>query len=101
MRQNLLDSQTELLLKKKYEGKLFVHIYLLHYSKTFVVNKDYYTVKDGLVYILEKGKLTPSKDTLFDLSLDCIMVGKYNPNKTYKRKIKEYSYSEFKKLHKI
>lgn len=96
-----LDNEIEQFLNKRCEGKLFIHIYLVYFSKTYSVIKDFYTVKNGKVYVLENEKETLSKDTLFDLTKDCVMVGKYNPNRKYKRIIKEYTYSEFKKLHKL
>lgn len=89
-------------LAKKFEGKLFVDVSLMKiFGNSFSINKDYYTVKDGKVCMVNDGKEYFTGDTLLNLSTDCKQIGIYHPNKIYKRVIKTYTYSEFKKLHKI
>lgn len=85
-------------LAKEMEGKLFVHLGVLKNFNSFMVNKDFYTCLNGVVLMVNDGKVQNTGDTPFTLHTDCIKVGKYNPNKVYKRKIKEYTYTEFKKL---
>lgn len=99
--EKIIDYEVEEMLAKKLEGKVLVHIYMLQYGKTISIIKDHYTVQKGIIYIVENKKLTPSKDTFFDLDKECVVVGIYNSSKTYKRIIKNYTYSEFKKLHKL
>ncbi|MEM7087915.1 MAG: hypothetical protein AAF489_17165 [Bacteroidota bacterium] len=100
---SIQDPELEALLSKRYEGKLFAHIWLHTYQgSTYWVNKDYYTVKEGKVCFIEKdGQLRHSDDTMLQLSTQCKLVGKYDPTKNYQRKHKEFTYAEIKKLFKI
>lgn len=97
------DKEVEQNLAKKYEGKLFVHLWVsCSFGNKFYVHKDYYTVVNGVVHAIENdGRLFPSGDKCFSLYQDCNQIGKYDPKKKYKRVFKTYSYSEFKKLHKL
>lgn len=89
-------------LTKKLEGKVFVHIYMLKIGRNYSFTKQYYTVKEGEVYIIEKdGTLYPSKDTLFSVEYECTPVGVYDSKKKYERVIKDYSYSEVKNILKL
>ncbi len=63
--------------------------------------KDFYTVKEGKVLMVNDGLEQATGDTLIDLVSQCKRIGIYNPNKKYKRLIKDYSYSELNKLHKF
>lgn len=69
------------------EGKLFVFIMKLPSMslKSMGYWKDYYTVKDGIVYHCEgKNKLFTLGDSLETLINSCRMVGDYNPDFDYK-----------------
>lgn len=88
-------------LATEFEGKLFVDIGLLKIGNTYTISKFYYTVECGRCYLIEGKMLHPTGDTMLSVKTDCKMVGKYNPNKYYNRSMRDYSYSEFKKLHKL
>lgn len=94
--------EVEAYLAKKYEGKLFVNICLINIlGNSYCINKDYYTVKNGKVCMVNDGKEYFTGDTLLNISTDCKQIGIYHPEKIYKRVMKDYTYSEFKKLHKL
>ena len=84
-----------------FEGKLFVHVWLMKTFATYMVCKDYYTVFNGKACSIHGGELDPTGDTMMKLQTDCRRVGVYNPLKTYKSITKNYSYSEIKKLLKL
>jgi hypothetical protein len=86
---------------KKYEGKLFVDISMLKFGKSIMINKDFYTVKGDKVCMVNDGKEQFTDDKLMNIEIDCIQIGIYHPEKIYKRVMKDYTYSEFKKLHKL
>ena len=89
-------------LAKKYEGKLFVCIDLLKsFGNSYTINKDYYTVKNGIVYMVNDGKEFATGDKLLSIQTNCKQIGIYYPNKIYKRIMKTYTYSEFKKLNRL
>jgi hypothetical protein len=86
-------------ISKECEGMLFVDISLSGGSCGYwFAHKDYYTVKNGKVYIIEGNQLTDSKDSLEDLYTQCLKVGKYFEGKTYKRSVREFRYKDLKKL---
>jgi len=96
------DKEVNDYLAKKYEGKLFVDISLLKImGSSYSINKDFYTVKEGKVCMVNDGKEYFTGDTLLNISTDCKQIGIYDPNKIYKRIIKDYTYAEFKKLHRL
>ena len=99
--QDILDVELNNHFAEKFEGGLFINICLLQYGGEITVNKDYYTVKNGLVFMVNDGKEQFSHDSLLSIETDCMRVGKYNPEKIYKRKMKTYTRQEFCKLHKI
>jgi hypothetical protein len=86
-------------ISKQKEGKLFEHISLLsYYDNSFTLCADYYTVKDGLVLLVNDGKEQYSGDTIETLVVDCIEIGQYDPNRVYPMKRKHYTHKEIKKL---
>jgi len=93
-----LDKNTHDFLAKKLNGKAFVYVGMIMIGKEFSVEKSYYTVKDGIVYSIEKdGELYQSKDTLLSVECECFCIGKYSQAKKYQRVIKSFTYSELKK----
>lgn len=86
-------------LATKFEGKLFVHIYLLKIGNEYSINKEFYTVLKGACYLLDGRKTNPTGDKMINLEVDCKMVGKFNPDKSYKRWTRRYSYAQFKRIH--
>ena len=86
---------------KEYEGKLFVCIFTNQFNNNISVHKEYYTVKNGIVLLLGEEKLYATGDTMLSLAAHCHKIGKYNPERKYKKKVKFYTISEFSKLHKI
>ena len=94
-----VNQEIEKMLAEKYEGKVFAQVYMIHMGGTYWVNRDYYFVRDGKVWLIEKdGATCDSKDTLFQLQLDCVIIGKYNPKNKYKSTSREYSYKQVKRL---
>lgn len=80
MRSKKLDSVENL------NGKLFVFIMKLPKmgNEANSYRKDYYTVKDNIVYHCHSvGGLYPSGDSLETLIRDCRMVGVYDPEFDY------------------
>ena len=81
------------------EGGLFAEISLRYCGRDFVARKDLYTVKDGLVYNINKdGSLFATGDCLYHVQRDCHKIGKYNPNDKNQFKSSTFSYSQIKKL---
>ena len=84
------------------EGGLFAEISLRYCGRDYVARKDLYTVKDGLVYIINKdGSLYATGDCLYHVQRDCHKIGKYNPNDKNQSKSSEFSYSLIKKILKL
>lgn len=83
------------------EGKLFVNIYLLKTDEKYTVTKDYYTVKNGNVFLVNDGEEEFTEDTLFSLKHRCKMIGKYEPKNVYKKVVRNFSYPELKNLLKL
>jgi hypothetical protein len=98
----IIDPEVEAMLAKKFEGKLFVDICLLKvFGNSFTINKDFYTVKDGKACMVNDGKEYFTGDTMLNIATDCKRIGIYDPKKVYKRVMREYTYAEFTKLHKL
>ena len=84
------------------EGGLFAEISLRYCGRDFVARKDLYTVKNGLVYSINKeGSLFATGDCLYHVQRDCHRIGKYNPDDNNQFKSSTFSYSEIKKLLKL
>jgi hypothetical protein len=84
------------------EGGLFAEISLRYCGRDYVVRRDLYTVKDGLVYnINEDGGLYSTDDLLYHVQRDCHKIGKYNPNDKNQFKSSTFSYSQIKKILKL
>ena len=83
------------------EGGLFVEISLTFCGRDYVARRDFYTVKDGLVYSFVDGVLYATGDSLWNVERDCKRIGKYNPAKKYTPKSSTLSYSEAKKALKL
>ena len=92
----------EKFLAEKFEGKLFVDICLMKiFGNSYTINKDYYTVLHGIVYMVNDGTMQKSGDSLLSLKTNCKMIGKFDSTKLYKRVQREYTYAEFKKIHRL
>lgn len=74
------------------EGNLFVHRHFFDMaSQTFWYTQDYYTVKNGVVMIVEEGgKLTKSGDSAFQLQSDCQLLGPYDPQNPPHQVVKSF-----------
>lgn len=102
MTKTVIEPYLEKFIAKKLEGGLFAHIYMHNFSGKHFVSRDLYTVKDGKVYdVTQKNGLYATGDTCFDVDKDCKRIGKYDPNKTYKRTTNSFKYSDIKKLLKL
>lgn len=84
------------------EGGLFAEISLQYCGRDFVARKDLYTVKNGLVYSINKdGSLYATGDCLYNVQRDCHRIGKYNHDDNNQFKSSTFSYSQIKKLLKL
>jgi len=88
-------------LAPKMEGKLYEHIWVTMIGEQYAACKDYYAVIDGEVYMVNDGKEQASEDSLEDTQLECMLVGEYDPDKIYERKILYYSKEQLKELLKL
>lgn len=90
----MLSNESNEILAKKLEGKVFVYISFLplgfqNDGNNFMVCKYFYTVKDGIVYHINKdNSLSNDKDELFDIHHKCICLGEFDETKTYHEKSK-------------
>lgn len=74
-------------LTKELEGKLFSHMYMWTLGKECFFEEQLYIVRNGIVYYLNaEGKPVYCDDKLIDMKAHCFELGKYNPNRAYKRK---------------
>jgi hypothetical protein len=92
-------SELERYLAKEMEGYVFADVGMVYFGGgMWNIMRDYYVVKNGVIYIIEDGKHTPSNDTFSNLNAQCIKIGKFNPKYKYKRSSKTYNYMQIKKL---
>ena len=64
----------------EFEGKLFLNRFIATVkSDFFMLDQHYYTMKDGIIYEIHKGKLTASGDKPSDL-IKCIEIGMFDEN---------------------
>lgn len=70
-------------LASKMEGKVYEHIYVTKMFGKFWAVKEWYTVKNGKVYLVNNGALEPSGDSLETLKNDCLLFGKYTAGAPY------------------
>ena len=65
---------------RQYEGKLFLSRFISAFaSEHFILDEHYYTLIDGIVYEIHKGKLYASGDKPHDLCT-CIEIGLFDKN---------------------
>lgn len=84
---------------RELEGGLFAEISLHYCGRDYVARRDLYTVKDGLVYSINKdGSLYPTNDILYHIQRDCHKIGKYNSEAKSQFVSSTFSYSEIKKV---
>lgn len=88
-------------LAKEMEGRLYLHVYLQFAFEKYQVSADYYTVKNGEVYMVNNGIEQKTGDDLGDTKSQCEFVGQYNPKEIYNREYKTYSPLEIKKMLKL
>lgn len=88
--------------KIKHEGDVFVHVHSMINGGDIITSKRYYIVKNGVVREIFDGKIgAETGDSVFDLTYQCIRIGKYNPKFKYLQKTHSCKYSEFCKRNKI
>lgn len=90
--------EIEAMLAKKYEGMVLASVYMMHMGGQFSLHRDYYHVRDGIIYLLETNGPYPSGDTFFQLQLECFVVGKFNPRYKYRSSVRHYTYKQIKRL---
>jgi len=84
------------------EGGLFAEISLCYCGRDYVARRDLYTVKEGVVYSINKnGSLYATGDLLYHIQRDCHKIGKYNPNDKNQFKSSTFSYSDIKQILKL
>lgn len=88
-------------LAPKMEGHLYEHIYITTIGDQYLVCKDFYTVHDGLVYMVNDGRKQATGDTLENTNNECVCIGKYDSKAIYQRKLLYYDKEEIKKLLKL
>ena len=95
-----MDKELHNHLATKMEGGLYAHIWVTPNigAKEFIISKDYYTVIGGRVFAIEENGLYPSEDSLLTTETECRRIGKYDPNKTYKRLHNTMSYADIQKV---
>ena len=101
---DLIEKELSDKLKKtgELEGGLFAEISLRYCGRDYVARKDLYTVKDGLVYSINKdGSLYATGDCLYHVQRDCHKIGKYNPADKNQFKSSTFSYSQIKQMLKL
>jgi hypothetical protein len=98
MSRAIVDQQIEEMLKKKAEGYVYAEVGMIFFGNTWSIMRDYYVALKGVIYIIEDGKLNPSKDTFFNLTTNCIRIGRYNPKHKYQRSTRSYNYKQVKRL---
>lgn len=92
----------KLIISGELEGGLFAELSLRYCGRDYVARRDLYTVKDGLVYNINKdGSLYATGDLLYHIQRDCHKIGKYNPTDKNQFKSSTFSYSEIKQILKL
>jgi hypothetical protein len=101
---DLIENELSDNLKKtgELEGGLFAEISLWYCGRYYVARKDLYTVKNGLVFSINKdGSLYATGDCLYHVQRDCHKIGNYNSADKNQFKSSTFSYSQIKKLLKL
>lgn len=99
----VLSDRSQEALAKELQGGLYACISVSNiFGNTFIAVRDLYTVLDGVCYQVCGADLVKSEDNLIHIKASCKRIGKYDPHKSYYRKVsKEYTYAEIKKLFKL
>lgn len=84
-------------LAKEMEGGLFIHTYVLKILDKYWACTDYYTVKNGKVYLVNNKTFQASGDTLEKLNNDCYRIGRYDPGAAYKQLRNEFTHAQLLK----
>ena len=101
---NLIETELSdnLKISEELEGGLFAEISLRYCGRDYVARRDLYTVKDGIVYNINKdGSLYATGNLLYHVQRDCHKISKYNPADKNQFKSSTFSYSEIKKILKL
>ncbi len=92
----MIDKEIEHHLAKEMEGMIYESIWVMHAFGSYSVVKNFYLIKNGIVYEINGDRSHPTGDSLFDTHTNCHRLGKYNPRKTYKTKSYNCPASELK-----
>lgn len=97
-----MNLETELAVKNN--NKVFKHIYFIPNSicNEFSYHEEYYLVRDGKVYLIQEphlagGQFYPTGDSIIETCTRGIPCGKFSELKKYKRIVKFFKVSDFKK----
>ena len=98
-----VDKVTEDFYAKKHDGDVFAQVYFMKAFSEYWLSKDYYTIKDGVVHIIEqidgKQKLTKSGDSVWECC-QLELIGKYDPNTVYQKEHRTFKYHQVNRLFK-
>jgi len=89
------------MLSPKMEGGLFEVVTIMFVCGEFWARKDFYTVQNGAVFIIEAKGLAASGDSLLELDKESQRVGKYDKGKTYPSVSRAFSFEEMKEILKL
>lgn len=68
-------------------------------SDEFTYHEDYYTIKEGKVYMIQKdGTLYPSGDSCFDTVHEGVMLGKYKEGMKKNVPLRTFTRKQFLKI---
>jgi hypothetical protein len=68
----------ELRIGRDLEGKLARHVFINYIpGGEYSIHVEYYTIKNCVVYLIEKGNLCITGDTCFDVSYQCEILGDF------------------------
>jgi len=80
-------------------GKLFLNIGLMgNPSMGYHTYGDYYTVADGVVYLVNRGTFQRTTDMLIQLVIDCKCVGEFDPGAHYEPRSRYLSFAKAKRM---
>lgn len=85
-------------LVEELNGKLLLHVYVINQRDNVMIIRTYYTVKQGVCYLVSDSGLSPTNDCLWDVYTQCKHVGEYDPNVKYKDSSKTLDAQEFEKI---
>ncbi len=81
-------------LAERLEGLLLARVSIFVAGNKYILDLEYYTVKDGEAHKINGLGNFKTGDNLFTLISTCIVIGKYDEEQDYHELIKEFSHEE-------